>query len=428
MREFVLFWVLAQGAVFAQPLSLDVLLDRQRADPSNPNLCQQVGIAYMRLQQFDKAEPYFRKAIHLNPKFWAAHKNLATVLWFEDRKPESEREFQAVTNVLPEDPVPHLYLGLAAHARHNFASAKIHFEKAGDLARENPEVQPVVFETYLETGDLENARGILERKPSAEGWRMLAEAYDRFKKPEDAYRAFSQAIEADPNSEDNYVALAEFSSGHGNGEFALQAVARGLEKRPQSATLIFERGLLFAEQGDRKQAEASFQEAGRMKPDWALPEMALGVSKLESGDAAQAAVEFQKARTIDPNDYRAHFLYATALSRGNRNRQEAMEALHRAIQLNPQDARSLVLLGQLDAEHAEANWRVALKIDPENQTALYQLGLLCQKQGKAAEAKSLLERFRVAKEKQHGAEESLVPILRITHLPAAANPSNTRAR
>lgn len=444
MRNLFLLGMIALTPVYPQQSpSLASLLELRRTQPSNANVCQQIGIAYTQLQELEKAEPFFREAVRLNPQFWAARKNLATVLWFLDRKTEAEREFQTVTKASPADPVPHLYLGLAAHGRREFAVAKVQFEKAGDLALENPEAAPAVIETFLATSDLEGARQILEKlgavhKESAEGWQMLAEAYDRLGKAEEAYRAYSQAIEADPNSEDAYVALAEFSSAHGNNDHALQIISQGLERRPQSAALVFERGVILALQGDRNKAELNFQEAGRLRPDWALPLMALGVSKLESGDAAQAMEAFQKARTIDSGDYRVHFLYATALSRNDHisdgNRSEAIRALQRAIQLNPEDARSYVLLGQLDPARAETDWKTALKIEPENATALYQLGLLYQKQGKAAEARPLLEKFRLVKARMHGAEESLVPILRVApagrtvHRPTAASDSSTRAR
>lgn len=444
MRVLVFFWILTLTAGYGQQsTSLATLLELHRSDPSNPNICQQIGVAYIQQQELDKAEAFFREAVRLNPQFWAARKNLATVLWFLDRKVESEREFQAVIKVLPADPVPNLYLGLAARERGDFATAKIHFERAGRLASENPEVLPAFLESLLMTSDLEGASAMLGKlsalhKDSAEGWRMLAEAYDTAGKPEDAYRTFNRALEADPNSEDTYVALAEFASAHANNDYALQMVARGLQRRPQSGRLFFEQGLLWALKGDRIQAEANFQKASRLKPDWALPLMALGVSKLESGEAPRATAEFQKARAADPGDYRTHFLYATSVFRDPRNsaeeRAEAIRALHKAIELNPKDGRPYVLLGQVDPGSAEADWQAALKIDAENATALYELGRLYQKRGKAAEAERLLDKFRQVKAKLHGSEESLVQILRITpangpaQRAAAASDSSTRER
>jgi tetratricopeptide (TPR) repeat protein len=346
--------------------------------------------------------------------------------------------------------------------RRDFSRAKIQFEKAGALASENPEVLPAVLESYLaggnpgvpqkmveqltaaenpdpvllsRAGDLclqyryySGAVAIFEKliathRDSAETWRLLAEAYDGQGKPEPAYHAYARSLEKDPNSEETNIALAEFASAHGNNDYALQAAARGLDRLPKSPGLLFEQGMLWALQGDRAKAENSLKEASRLKPSWNLPLLALGVAQLESGDVAQSAVSFRKARALDPHDFRAHFLYATALSResgrtSGENRTEAMAALRKAIELNAGDARPHVLLGQLEMSAGNPNdaaveWQTALKIDPQNGAALYQLGLLYQKQGKTQEAKQLLQRLQNVKTKMRGKEESLVQILRV---------------
>jgi tetratricopeptide (TPR) repeat protein len=409
--------------------ALVILLAVHRSEPSNADVCQQIGIAYTQLEDLAHAEEFYREAVRLNPQFWAARKNLGTVLWYLDRKEESEREFQAVTRVLPADPVPHLYLALAAHARGDFNRANVQFGWAGALAFENPEVVPAILESYLATREARFSETAMEQltraavqKKSPEVWRMLAAARDRQGEPEQAYKAFSQAIEADPLSEDSYTALAEFASSHGNNDYALQVVARGLKQMPQSPGLLFEQGILWAVKGDRNQAESSFTQASRLKADWSLPLLALGVSRLEAGETAQAADLFQKARAADPRDSRALYLYATALSRdsgiSSENQAKAVAALRQAIALNPKDARSHALLGQLDLaagkpDAAALDWQTALKIDPENTTALYQLGLLYRKQGKTEQAERLLATFQRVKAKKRNEEESLVEILRV---------------
>jgi Flp pilus assembly protein TadD len=457
----VLICPLLLAPLFAQD-TLSILLERRREDPTNPDLSQQIGIAYTRLENFAEAEKFYREAVRLNPRFWAARKNLGTVLWFLDRKEESEREFLAVTQILPTDPVPHLYLGLAAYARHDFPQAKMQFEKAGALAAENPEVLSAVLEAYLATHDMsfpgkameqlthaadqdasllahvgalflqygyyDRAATLLEtfastHKPSAEVFRTLAKAHDRQGNPEQAYRAYARATEIDPNSEEVYIDFAEFASAHGNADYASLVVARGLAHVPESPALLFERGILRALQGDRGQAEKSFLEASRLKPAWNLPLLALGVLHLESGDATQAAVMFQKVCTADPRDSRAQYLYATALSREGATSGEtqaaAIAALRKAIEIDPREARSHTLLGQFylqagKADTAALEWRTALKIDPENSTALYQLGLLYRKQGKAVEADRVLQKFQRVRARARAEEESLVQILRVT--------------
>jgi Flp pilus assembly protein TadD len=247
---------------------------------------------------------------------------------------------------------------------------------------------------------------------------MLAEAYDRGSKPEEAYRAYSRAVEAAPNSEESYIAFADFASAHGNNDYALEVVAKGLQHLPGSSGLLCERGLLWVLKGDRSRAESSFIEASRRKPNWALPLLALGISRLESGDPASAAGIFQDARNVEPDDFRTHYLYALALTKKGNNRAEAVVTLRKAIELNFQDARSHTLLGQLllaeeRPNEAASEWERALKIEPENQTALYQLGLLYGKQGKTERAKRLLETLRQVKEETRSNEQSLVQILRV---------------
>jgi tetratricopeptide (TPR) repeat protein len=436
--------------------ALTILLDLYRGEPSNADLCQQIGIAYTQLQDFPQAEKFYRNAVQINPQFWGARKNLATVLWFMDRHDESEREFRSVAEAHPNDPVPHLYLGLAANERKEFPRVKSEFQKSGALAFENPEVLPAVLECYLASRDLnfpekivdqianssnsdpalalrvgalflqygypDRAATVLEgfanaHTNSSEAWRMLANAYDRQNKPQEAYRAYSRAIETDPSSEDNYIAFADFASAHGNNDYALEIAAKGLEHLPNSPLLLCQRGLLWALKGDRNQAESSFIQANRLKPEWDLPLLALGILQLEGGNPKNAAVAFQKARGVSPDDFRTHYLYAMALSKENAGHAEAIASLRKAIEVNSHDARPHTLLGQLllpeHPEEAANEWRRALELDPNNATALYQLALRYRKQGKTAQAEQLLEAFRKVKATMRSDEESLVQILRV---------------
>lgn len=447
--------------------ALPILLELHRAAPSDPNLCQQIGIAYTQLNDLAQAEKFYREAVRIDSNFYAARKNLGTVLWFLNRRNESEREFLVVTRALPADPVPHLYLGLAAAGRHDFAQAKEEFKGAGTLASANPEVVQPVLESYLATHDLTFPTAILEElihaedpdwetlshvgalllqyhyygqavtaferiasahKESAETLRLIAEAYDGLHKPDLAYAAYSRTIETDPYSEDGYLGLAEFSSAHANNTYALQVAARGLLHLPQSPRLWFEQGILLALVGDRLKAKASFSEADRLKPNWNLPLLALGVSALESGNAVEAATLFEKARAIDPQDARGWYLYAFALSRAGidnaENRGSAVAALRRAIELGPKDATSHALLGRFelaagDTTAASREWETALKFDPDNTTALYQLSLLYRRAGKTARAGELLKRFEQLKAAQRMEEKQLVEILKV----APRNPS-----
>jgi tetratricopeptide (TPR) repeat protein len=345
----------------------------------------------MRLEQLDSAREFFQKTLALNPSFLPARKNLATTLWFLNRKQESEREFRTVTRASPDDPVPHLYIGLAEYERKRFLEALKHFEKAGDLALKNPEVLPVVAETY-----------------------------DRAGQPEKAYAAYSKMIELDPGAEDAYIALAGFAADHQNNEFALKVTSQGLERAPGSMRLLVLKGVIQALLGKQEDAERTLLDAGRSDPKSSLPLLAAGVSQLERGRYEDAAASFRRAAGIAPRDSRAQFLYATALRRAGdpARREELIASLRKAGTLNPKDARAPAMLGQVLMEAGRPGEAVielekSLKIDPENPTALYQLGLLYRDQGKNELSRRLLREFEAVKSKKKEEEREAVQILRI---------------
>jgi tetratricopeptide (TPR) repeat protein len=376
------------------------LLEQYRSGPPSAALCDRIGIAYTRTGELESAETFFRNALKIDSALLSARKNLGTVLWFQNRRTESEQQFREVAKAAPKDPVAQLYLGLSAYDRKEYRSAAVHFEAAGTLASTNPEVLPVLIETYLESG----------------------KAYDAQNRPNDAYKAFTKAIELDPKAEQGYVALADFASAHGNRAFAREAVERGTKNCPESASLNLHAGILWALDGDYDRAAKNFSAAEQLAPGWSLPLLALGVTQLQAGKLAESASTFQKASALDPNDYRAEYLYATTLSQaGGQNdtaqRDQIKSALRKAVALNPKDAKSRVALAQVYVSEnrndaAISELRTALSIDANEPTALYQLSLARRRQGNIEEATRLMQRFRTVKEKSRRNENELVQILR----------------
>jgi tetratricopeptide (TPR) repeat protein len=439
--------------------ALALLLEQQKSSPGDWQVCHLIGLAYTQQQKLDSARDYYRKALALNSAFLPARKNLAIVLWFLEDRAASEREFHAVAKAAPADPVPQLYLGLAAHGRSEFQEARRRFQSAGDLAMTNPEVLPAVIESFLGAGDPSVPRQLLQKLEAAQhldaklavraGMAFarfdmdreavqciekglsagasgsapliaLGEAYDRLNDPEKALAAFRKAIEADPSLEDAYLALAHFSYLHQNNEYALKILDQGLARTPRSARLLHQRGVVQALLGNHEEAEKSLREAVRSDPASNASLLALGVSQLERGLYEDAAATFRQSAAAAPSDFRPEYLYALALKRGGDpgRRDEILLALQKAASLKPGDARPHASLGQAYLEagrsgRAAAELEEALRIDPENTTALFHLGRLYRDQGKPDEARRMIERFEKAKARQREEEGSLVEILKI---------------
>lgn len=465
MRRFAAAFTLALGLLTGSAYgqanqSLAGLLERHRANPNDAEVCHRIGIAYVNAEKLGDAAAFFRKAVALAPSFVAARKNLATVLWFLGRHGESEREFQTVLKQSPEDPVPHLYIGLAELGRKRFLSAKQHFIQAGPLASDNPEALPAVLEAYLATGDKTFAAGLIGKfqhasRPEPElsirlasvmnrygmypysvtllegiagaqpdredALLLLAEAYDKQNRPEKAYELFVKAIDRNPSAEQPYLALTDFAAAHGNAAYAHKTLARGLEIIPGSPRLILRQGILWAVEGNREKALERFSAAAVADPKWNVPVLARGILELEAGNASVAAATFREAAKIAPRDHQAEYLYATALSRSGSSparQAEIVTALRRALALKPDDSRSTLLLGQTllaqgDVKAGTVQLEKALRLDPENTTAQYQLAVTYQKQGRKAEAQKLFDRFRQSKAKQREEESVQVQLMKI---------------
>jgi tetratricopeptide (TPR) repeat protein len=368
-----------------------------RSDVETAETLFKSGVEAVQSQHLQVAADAFQKALLKKPGFTAARKNLATVLWFLGRHGESETEFREVLRQTPTDPVPHLYLGLAAFQRGQFINAKTHFESAGEIALNNPETHSVAVQVYL----------------------GAAGEYDRQGAPRKSLDCYQAAIRLDPDAESSYVSLAAFASAHGNNQFALDTLSTGLSRHPGSASLLLERGIIEAFESRFETAEKTFRASAEADSHSELALLALGIIRLQLGRPSEAASTFQTAAARWPTDSRPFYLYALALNReGNPiKRNEEIQSLRAALKLNGKDVNAHALLGRLlllQGESAEAvrELETAVQLDPDNQTAWYQLSNAYRLLGREHDATRAVDQFGKAKARSKAQENELLQILR----------------
>jgi tetratricopeptide (TPR) repeat protein len=429
------------------------LLEQQRTNPSDWRVLNQIAITYTQTQQFDKAADFYRQVILINPSFLPARKNLGVVLWFLNRKLEAEALFRKLLPAIPKDPVPHLYLALAHYERKQYAAAKAQFSQAGDLAMRNPEVLPAAVDSYLATKDTSIVPAALEFVEQAgtadlrnaiatvfnqramydatvtvlttnkhsddQSDTLLAEAFDKLNQPERAYETLKNTIDRNPTDERGYSSLASFAAAHNNNPYAVEVLEKGLQRNPSFPVLLVQHGLLIALTGDREQAARNFDKAAKANPHWTLPLLSRGVLELEAGNADAAAKTFRQAIEVAPEDHNAYYFCALALSRGGEDkRPEAIKVLRKGLAIAPEDAKSRVLLGQTQVTEGRvkegiAELERALASEPNNATALYQLGLAYRRLGNAKLSEQRMAAFRRAKANKQEEQSALVQVMKI---------------
>jgi tetratricopeptide (TPR) repeat protein len=348
--------------------ALRILQQEYKTSPKDFKTCNLLALAYTQSNDFENAARFFREALALNPGFTPARKNLGVVLWFANRHAEAEREFLAVLKPSPADPVAHLYMGFLEHERKHFPKAKQHFERAGDLALNNPEALPVVLESYLAAGD-----------------RSLADRVMRL-------------IESSASPDTALV----FRCGVLFGEYGLypQAVA-ALEKirpaYPDRATLLLNLGMAQLSAKQYRAAAESLEGAGTAgsAAETARVLQLLGEAYDGAGDPQKAFESFSRAVELDPaseDGYIALSNFAAA----HHNEEFALKTLTRGLEKNPASGKLLMQQGVLaaiqgDLAQAEKSFRMSSQSAPLAARSLLALGIVEMQAGKLDAAAGTLK-------------------------------------
>jgi len=185
-------------------------------------------------------------------------------------------------------------------------------------------------------------------------------------------------------------------------------------------------GVILAVRGDDAAALKTVERAAALAPEHFDAQFALGRARYGAGDVAGAVRAFRAAVALRPDDARALFFHATALERageteralaayrelaarhpnladghlglgallykrGGEGAREAVEALRRAVSLNPNLyearvtlGRALVSLGR--AEESIEHLRRAAELAPNNPEPHYQLALAYRRLGRREDA------------------------------------------
>ncbi len=182
----------------------------------------------------------------------------------------------------------------------------------------------------------------------------------------------------------------------GRTQLALPLIERSLALRPHNVHFLTNAGLIYQSVGDWKKAEATYRELARLQPTddkaWhnlgrALMEGAniseaeqayrqavslcesnpeywknLGITLLKlnrPGHAEEALCCFKRVIAADPNDAEGHNNMGIALGL-LRRRDEALEASHTAIKLDPRSWQPWLNLAQIHLQNDEVNEALAV--------------------------------------------------------------------
>jgi tetratricopeptide (TPR) repeat protein len=352
--------------------------------PDYPPIHLYVGAAYLLLEDLDRSEEHFRRAMELDPASINARIGLGRVALARGQADKAVTLLEEATRLAPREAASH----------HNLAQIYRAVGRNEDADREQriAELSPV----RMQPGDMASFRDpvrdeVTMREGVSSMWllensrRLMAEGQEA-----QAFEFLEKALDADPDSEIALLGTARILFNRGDLSQARQRVERALDIDERSAAAHVEMGNLLARSGDLEGAIREFEIAIEIDPETAEAQNNLAALLFEGGRPEEGLNRLREAARALPGETNIQFNLAVALQRRNEY-DEAIEVLRSMLEISPDHTSALHMLGFVLASREQFDEAVGLfarvvQLQPGNQAARLDLGRAAWELGRYAEA------------------------------------------
>ncbi len=302
---------------------------------TNPNDAEanaHLGLDLALVGNYTEAVPAYRRALALNPDIPGLQLNLGLALFKQAQLAEAVQPLEAAVKQAPADPRPKLLLGMALYGSGQYAAAIPNLRAGLDLTPDNLQLRLTLAQSCLWAKDygcaLEQDQLILKQDPNSAQADMIA----------------GEALDA---RGDTTGAIAQFR--------AAEAAA------PNTPDLHFGLGYLLWKGGDFAEAEPQFDQELRLDPTHTQALTYKGDLAIKKNDWAAARTSLERA-AAQPNAVRLTWLDLGLVNAHDKRNEEAEADFRRAIVLAPEEPDAHYRLARLEqtlGRTAQANAELA---------------------------------------------------------------------
>jgi tetratricopeptide (TPR) repeat protein len=396
----------------------------------------QIGCAYVGLEQLDKAKEYFYKALEIKEDYLDPLFNLGYVYSREGNLDKSDEIFNRylaarkifsehkewiglILNNLNSQFAVYFGLGLSQFLRNNLDKAREYFEKVVEQVGDFEAVHSLMARCYRAKGQYDKViyhcdKAIEFGHEDHEIYLLKGEAYLNLKDSAQAVKNFDKSLQLNGEYYPSQLGLASAASLEGDYQKAIELVDVALSKSPQSAQALAAKGdLLYyagnftnAEENYRIQsrsntkdpvcwnnlancllkqssfasAEEYYRRALELSPEFTLAYRNLAISLLKQNKADEAILIFEKYLSINSNDFEAAITLADLLY----NRKDYWGAIKRYehfLRQSPANVNVIIRLSDCYLNMSKFNsaamgYHSVLRLDPANLLAQSRLSEL----------------------------------------------------
>jgi Tfp pilus assembly protein PilF len=422
--------VMKAGLLAGERKADEALTAGRSATAANPNSAY-AHFVLGRIQtlrgEYRDARAAFNRAVQLSPRYTAAQIELARLYLVGGEVSDARQLVETVLERAPDHAPAQLLLARIERATGNVAAAEQQLKALSTSAPHSVLLQ-------AERGRLQNAQEkpaaaravfeqILAKDPTnADALAELTALDFRAKRPQPAKARLDAAVRQKPGdaqllmlSGRAHATIGELSKAEGLMRKAL-AVDPGRSREVSTAL-----AQLYLQQGRVARALAELDTLAQQNPRWIAPQVMMATILQRENRRAEAKDRYRKALEIDPGAAMAAnnlaFMYAEDSERLDEALQLAQAAKAR-LPGSPEAANTLGLVYYKKElpELAVSSLQDAVRMDPENTSFQYHLGLAHVKNGDMTRARQVLESALKKDPASRSAEEARAALARLANL------------
>jgi len=298
------------GVVYMRVGKIDkaiTMLDKARnLAPTVPGIRLNLGLAYLREQEFKLASRSFAEVISLDPNDLQAQYLKGMCDFMTDDFQAAVDSLQPIFDQEQTDLEYLFMLGISYGMLKRDEDSQRTFAHLVEVGGDTPHLHLLLGKAYLALGQLSEADKELQQAtkgeplPYAHYYRgILAQKQG---KTDEATAQFSEEVALIPNNPWAYKELATIQMDRDENAKAIQLLERGVKNNPESADLYATLGRAYLHAPDTKRAVAMLKKAIALDPKSGMYHYQLAQAYLAEGHRQQAEVEKQQARKLMSGD------------------------------------------------------------------------------------------------------------------------------
>jgi serine/threonine-protein kinase len=310
------------------------------ARAQRPRLGIALGGALIRAGRADEAEEVLQDLIRQQPDNAMLYNCLGVSLDAQQKFGAAEAVFRKAAELQPDFAVAYYNLGLALAGQGRLGAAEAAYRKSIDLRPDYAEAYNNLGRALQEQqkfGAAEAAylKAIDVRPEFPVAYNNLAIALRDQKRLDEAVAACRKAIEIQRDYAPAYNSLGNALRDQKKLDEAVAAYRKAIDLKPDFAQAYYGVGNVLLEQKELDQVVAAYRKAIELKPDYAFAICDLGAVLCDFFNKPQEAeANFRKAIELNPQDWQTHFNLGAALFKQARFR-EAQISFQKGSKLLP---------------------------------------------------------------------------------------------